>query len=157
MDAKKVEDREVVGWPARLGPAVKNAARRVIGMDAARTPVPRKAKAPRSFTTYRGYRRNGARQLGRKYPRPTMAKPHDGHDCPHWWMGIRPNGGLHLPVFRANISRHRKPLYDPGLHKPTPKGKGFTVFGAMASFFFTPAQRAAAARMMGVATTDRRR
>lgn len=112
----------------------------------------------RKAITYRGARRNGARELGRKHPRPTMTFRHAGLEAtPHWWTGITPNGRMRQPVYRPNISRHRKPYYDAHHHKRNAKGKGFSVWGAMANFFFTPAQRKATALMMGAMAGFRRK
>ncbi len=97
----------------------------------------------RPAITYRGARRNGARTLGRMPDRQPGQHP--------WWIGIQPNARMRQPEYRPNISRYRKPLYDRDRHHPNPKGKGFTAYGALANFFFTPAQRRATAIMQAAA------
>jgi hypothetical protein len=116
---------------------LKNAARRAIGMQSARSvvsqAVPGRGAHPRAGATYRGFRRNGARTLGRKHPRPTMTFRHPGlANTPHWWTGIRPNAVRHV-------------------YAGDPKGKGFTPAEAMARFYFTPAARKAAAAIKSLA------
>lgn len=133
-------------------PAARAAVRRYLSMEAARQRIAdRPTEAPRQIGrpagSYRGARRNAARTLGRMPDRQPGQHP--------WWIGIQPNARMRQPEYRPNASR-RHVLYDRDRHHPNPKGKGFSVWGAMANFFFTPAARRAAALMMGLPGFRRR-
>lgn len=107
--------------------AARSSARRHIDTRSARVPIDVPAlfkQIGRPAITYRGARRNGARILGRKYRRSNMTDWQRPQECPHWWIGIRPNRVEHVTA-------------------GAPKGKAFFPTAGMASFFFTPAMRKA--------------
>ena len=91
------------------GRAARNARRIIDDAGNARTPLSAPMPIGRPAITYRGARRNGARTIGRMYPREPGKHP--------WWIGIQPNARLLVDA-------------------KTPKGKGFGVGGALANFFF---------------------